>query len=67
MIRIDGTTGDVRTNVGRRLAERHTSGDMGTDQEDSPLQSKRSSMLPKKLKNLIVSCFCCCCCFVSIN
>lgn len=48
MIRIDGTT-DVRSTVGRRLAERHTSGDMGTDQEDSPLQSKRSSMLRKKI------------------
>lgn len=62
MIRIDGTTGDVRSNVGRRLAERHTSGiTPETDREDSPLQSKRSSMLRKKnIKNLIVSCCCCC-------
>lgn len=36
---------DLRTHIGRRLAdgEMSTSGDIGTDREDSPLQSKRSS------------------------
>lgn len=36
---------DIRTHVGRRLADGglSSSGDIGTDREDSPLQSKRSS------------------------
>ncbi|XP_055539920.1 NPC intracellular cholesterol transporter 1 isoform X2 [Wyeomyia smithii] len=35
---------DLRSTVGRRLAgELSNSGDLGTDREDSPLQSKRSS------------------------
>ena len=33
----------LNANIGRRLAG-HTSRDIGADQEDSPLQSKRSSM-----------------------
>lgn len=38
---------DRRTHVGRRLADgglSSSNGDIGTDREDSPLQSKRSSM-----------------------
>lgn len=36
---------DIRAHVGRRLADGglSSSGDIGTDREDSPLQSKRSS------------------------
>lgn len=35
---------DLRSTVGRRLADGlSNSGDLGTDREDSPLQSKRSS------------------------
>lgn len=36
---------DLRTHIGRRLAdgEMSASGDIGTDREDSPLQSNRSS------------------------
>lgn len=47
-VRVDSfISSDLRTHVGRRLADGglSSSGDIGTDREDSPLQSKRSSML----------------------
>jgi hypothetical protein len=50
-----------RTPVGRRLADGglSSSGEIATDREDSPLQSKRSSMF-EFLHNLM-SVSCCCC------
>lgn len=45
-VRVDSfINSDLRTHVGRRLADGglSSSGDIGTDREDSPLQSKRSS------------------------
>lgn len=45
---------DLGTSVGRRLAAGHSSaGDISADREDSPLQSKRSSMCDSKKKNSI--------------
>lgn len=46
-VRVDSfINSDLRTHVARRLADGglSSSGDLGTDREDSPLQSKRSSM-----------------------
>lgn len=44
----DALPSDLRSSVGRRLAGglSSNSGDLGTDREDSPLQSKRSSRFP---------------------
>lgn len=55
---VRGETGarDLSANVGRRLAAgRSSAGDSSADREDSPLQSKRSSMfsLFQKKKNAI--------------
>jgi len=44
LVRGDGIASDLRASVGRRLAGGHSSTDFGADREDSPLQSKRSSM-----------------------
>lgn len=47
-VRVDSfINSDNRAQFGRRLADGGltSSGDVGTDREDSPLQSKRSSML----------------------
>lgn len=53
---VRGETGarDLSANVGRHLsAGRSSGGDISADREDSPLQSKRSSMCNKyKLKKL---------------
>lgn len=42
----------LHEQIGRRLAEDRlsSSGDIATDREDSPLQSKRSSMSSKTFK-----------------
>ena len=48
----------LHEQIGRRLAEDRlsSSGDIATDREDSPLQSKRSSMSSKKIQ--IYSLYC---------
>lgn len=47
---------DHRTHVGRRLADGglSSSGEIGTDREDSPLQSKRSSMLDLNFNQMLL-------------
>lgn len=46
---------DLRTHIGRRLADGglSSSGDIGTDREDSPLQSKRSSTFVDQLSRVM--------------
>lgn len=50
---VRGETGarDLSTNVGRRLAGGRSTVDGGADSEDSPLQSKRSSMFQFSINN----------------
>lgn len=50
MLRGEGSSSDLRSSIGRRLAGGHSSGELATDREDSPLQSKRSSMCSKKIR-----------------
>lgn len=57
----------LHEQIGRRLAEDRlsSSGDIATDREDSPLQSKRSSMSSKTFK-FSINCLFLTMCFTSI-
>lgn len=58
-VRVDSfINSDLRTHIGRRLADGglSSSGDIGTDREDSPLQSKRSSTFVDQFKTQTISC-----------
>lgn len=41
---VDEEDSHLNSSIGRRLAGEHSNSDITADREDSPLQSKRSSM-----------------------